>query len=116
MRPPSRGFVSGEFDHAEQHCLDRIVLTVPYNRNGAQKPVKRCKSSNFESACDYAASGLTLPLAASDLPQFTNSYYSAGDPHHRVGDHARACRREKDALNSAPSIGNANTVVTGGFK
>jgi hypothetical protein len=32
---------------------DNIVLAVPYNRNGAQKPVKRCKSSNFGLACDY---------------------------------------------------------------
>jgi hypothetical protein len=31
---------------------DNIVLAVPYNRNGAQKPVKRCKSSNFGLACD----------------------------------------------------------------
>ena len=31
---------------------DNIVLPVPYNRNGAQKPVKRCKSSNFGLACD----------------------------------------------------------------
>jgi hypothetical protein len=26
---------------------DNIVLAVPYNRNGAQTPVKRCKSSNI---------------------------------------------------------------------
>jgi hypothetical protein len=42
------GSVRDEFDHA-----DNIVLAVPYNRNGAQKPVKRCKSSNFGLACDY---------------------------------------------------------------
>ena len=67
---------------------DNTVLAVPYNRNGAQKPVKRCKSSNFAMACEYTASGLTLAFAASDLPHFTKNHYSVGDPQHRFGDDA----------------------------
>jgi len=99
----SQSSVRDEFDHAGQHCLDR-----PYNRNDAQKPVKRCKSSNFGMACDYTASGLTF--AASDLPQFTNSYYSVEDPQHRVAYNAFLPYRI-DARCSVPSVGNATAIV-----
>ena len=102
-RPPSAKAPSGMMP-------DNIVLAIPYNRNGAQTPVKRCKSSNLGMACDYTASGLTLAFAASDLPQFTKSYYSVRGPRHRVEDGAfLPCGR--DARYSAPSIGNANTIV-----